>query len=101
MSWSGNITFDWTDDKQQMENAVLDMQVAGNEQAKPARDEQVRAAQEAAIDMLLAGAVGSGEGKAFTLSISGHANEGHEPAQAWSNDFVSIRLQQDYKPKPA
>lgn len=55
--------------------------------------EQFAAAKEAVKDLIESGAVGDTE-KTYSLSLSGHANEGHEPAEGWTNDCINISLSQ-------
>lgn len=55
--------------------------------------EQVKAAREAAKALVASGAVGDGD-KAFTVTLSGHSNEGHEPADGWANDCVTVNVVQ-------
>ena len=55
--------------------------------------EQVRAAKLAAKGIIESQAVG-GSDKAFGVTLSGHANEGHEPADGSANDFVQITVTQ-------
>lgn len=54
---------------------------------------QFEAAQEAAAALVESGAIGNPAGK-FNVSLSGHGNKNHEPAQGWSNDFTSIAVSQ-------
>lgn len=35
-----------------------------------------------------------GEEKGFRVSLSGHANEGHNPVPGWSSDSVTINIYQ-------
>lgn len=55
--------------------------------------EQVNAARAAAKGLVASGAVGDSE-KAFTVTLSGHSNEGHEPADGWANDCVTVTIAQ-------
>lgn len=55
--------------------------------------EQVRAAKAAAKSVIETQAVG-GSDKAFGVSLSGHANEGHEPAEGYARDFIQITVTQ-------
>lgn len=56
------------------------------------REEQVKAAKEAAKALLASGAVGAGE--AFIVSLNGHANPEHKPAQGSGSDTVSAGISQ-------
>jgi len=53
-----------------------------------AMDEQFDAAL-LAMRCLLAGAVGAGN---VNITLSGHANPGHQPRQGWANDYVSVHV---------
>jgi hypothetical protein len=61
-------------------------------------DEQVREQMEIAADaatkLIRSGAIGGPEGKTFNVSVSGHANPGHEPAGGWANDMVTVSVAQ-------
>lgn len=35
-----------------------------------------------------------GENKDFTIYMGGHSNPNHEPKAKWSNDFISIQINQ-------
>jgi uncharacterized protein YgbK (DUF1537 family) len=48
-----------------------------------AREDQIKAAKVTAIALLDSGCVGTGE--AFSVSLSGHANDNHAPAPGWAN----------------
>ena len=48
-------------------------------------------AQRIARVMLESGAYGTGT---FTVSLSGHSNPDNKPVAGWSNDFVSISINQ-------
>lgn len=54
---------------------------------------QLRVAKAAAKDIIESQAVG-GDGKQFNVSLSGHANPGHEPASGMANDFVTVSVGQ-------
>lgn len=49
------------------------------------------AAIRAAVDILDAGVVGT---RNVNVSISGHANPNHEPAEGWSNDGITVTITQ-------
>jgi len=55
--------------------------------------EQINAARAAAKGLIASGLVGDGD-KAFTVTLSGHSNEGHEPADGWANDCVTVAISQ-------
>lgn len=65
-------------------------------------DAQIRAARAAAAAVIDSGTVGQDANvpqgrKDFAISISGHANPGHEPAQGWANDCINISISQKTK----
>lgn len=55
--------------------------------------EQLRSAKIAAKAVVESQVVG-GTDKPFSVSFSGHANPGHEPAKGYANDFVQITVTQ-------
>lgn len=55
-------------------------------------EDQIKAARAAAMSLLDSGCVGAGE--FFSVSISGHANPDHKPADGWANDSVSVNVRQ-------
>jgi hypothetical protein len=60
-------------------------------------DEHVKEAVDLARDtakaIIASGVVGDAE-KSFTVSMSGHSNEGHEPADGWANDCMTVNVVQ-------
>lgn len=67
------------------------------EQTNPSQDvlEAVKKAAEIAVMLVGSGTVGSPDNRHdFAISMSGHANPDHEPAQGWANDFVSVSVYQ-------
>jgi hypothetical protein len=54
-------------------------------------EKAMKVAERTAQMMLESGAFGTGE---FTVSLSGHANTNNMPTPGWSNDFVSITINQ-------
>lgn len=40
-------------------------------------------------------------GEPASVSISGHANPGHKPAEGWANDFVAVTVTQATEPATA
>lgn len=58
----------------------------------PEREDQVAAAKKAVLALVKSGAVGDGE--AFQVTLSGHANTDHKPAQGWANDVVTVSVAQ-------
>lgn len=55
--------------------------------------EQWKVARNAAAGVLSSGAVGNAD-KEFSITLSGHANPRHEPAEGWANDCISITITQ-------
>lgn len=55
--------------------------------------EQQQAAKNVVEDLLEAGVVGSKD-KKFSVSLTGHANPNHEPAEGYGNDSISITISQ-------
>lgn len=55
--------------------------------------EQVAVAKKAALAIVKSGAVG-GTDKHFNVSLSGHANPDHEPAEGWANDCITVSVAQ-------
>lgn len=53
----------------------------------------MEAARSAAKNLIASGAIGD-ETRSFTVTMSGHSNEGHEPADGWTNDCVTVAIQQ-------
>lgn len=57
--------------------------------------EQLEQARQAAVAIIDSGAVGDPASHRFNVSLSGHANPGHEPQDGYSNnDAVSISIGQ-------
>lgn len=83
MSWMAS--YDVTD--RNMEQTSL----AASE--TPEHEEQQTAALKAVIGLIESGAVGDPTGS-YKVVISGHGNPGHEPADGWGNDFISINVSQ-------
>lgn len=54
--------------------------------------EQFEAARAAAVQLVEAGAVGVD--KPIRVTLSGHANPGHEPTEGWANDVVTVGIAQ-------
>lgn len=55
-------------------------------------DEAVTAAKKAAKTLIDSGVVGTDT--PVRVSLSGHANPDHEPADGWANDFVTVSVYQ-------
>lgn len=60
----------------------------------PEHEDQLRQAKAAAIAMIMSGALGDPlDGRVFTVSLHGHANEGHQPKPGWADDALSVYVQ--------
>ena len=59
----------------------------------PECGDQFEAARDAAYAIMASGAVG-GPAKKFVVTMSGHANPGHEPRPGWASDAIMIMVQQ-------
>jgi hypothetical protein len=55
--------------------------------------EQYQVVSEMVRDIVSSGAVGDPDGK-YYVTMNGHGNPDHKPKEGWSNDFVSINIQQ-------
>lgn len=88
MSWS--IRYE---SKADLNNDARGVGSAKDEDLNEAAKEQVEMAIESAVSIIASGAVGNDE-KDFTVSISGHANENHEPASGWANDTITVSVTQ-------
>ena len=101
MSWSKtfiNVRHpdDLEDDDEWELDAVRDALVLQNEDA----EDQIDAALEATKELINSHAFG-GDGKVFSVEISGHANPNHEPSGNTVNDFVQIVVRQMQNTEPA
>ncbi len=99
MSWSAQAKVNGEMTRDQVAEVIMHVVVTGNEQALAERDEQVERAKSCVLGILLEGCVGKGNGKSFNVSMSGHANVGHEPNAEWANDYMTISVYQE-APKP-
>lgn len=86
MSWSVS-TVALPNQVQDRVNAL----VAPGEEYGP-RDDQVKIAKQVAVEIVESGAVGGGE--AYTISLYGHANDGHQPQAGYANDTVTVSVTQ-------
>lgn len=55
----------------------------------PERDQQIAVAKAAAKTILASGAVGD---VAFTVSIAGHSNPGHQPTAGYANEMIVVNI---------
>lgn len=60
----------------------------------PEANAAMKAAVDAAGEMITKGVFGDPKTKRFSVRISGHSNAGNEPVAGWSNDYVSINVYQ-------
>jgi hypothetical protein len=78
-----------------------DMEAHRNAQTVPLSkevEEQFEVALGAVKHLAESGAVGT---EHLFATISGHANEGHKPAEGWSNDSLTISLRSHPKVDPS
>lgn len=54
--------------------------------------EQLELGRDVARRIIDSGAVG--EGEKFNITLSGHANPGHQPREGWATDMVSVSVSQ-------
>ena len=90
MSWSLNTgTFRFEDSLE----AIKGAEYLPQPDAPEACEEQVKAAKEAALELIGSRAL-VGPGKLVQVYASGHANPDHEPRPGWAADFVSVTVSQ-------
>lgn len=68
----------------------IDRSNIGNNQALKERDEQIDAAIDAALRILVQGGFDNAEEIAITMS--GHANPEHKPVEGWSNETINVSV---------
>jgi hypothetical protein len=56
--------------------------------------EQFEKARELAAQLIESEAVGDPEHNIFAVSLNGHANPGHVPAEGYANDMITISVSQ-------
>jgi hypothetical protein len=88
MSWSAKYTVNPNAEQSEIVTEVHRSNLDSEE-----HQHQHDAALMAAVQALTTGAVGRPE-KTYDVSISGHSNPDHEPAEGWANDFISIQVTQ-------
>lgn len=59
----------------------------------PHVQEQVDKAKATALAIVKSGVIGDADAH-FFVSLSGHANPGHVPAEGWANDCISVSVSQ-------
>jgi hypothetical protein len=87
MSWSINVP-----GGADVEQSVADWEESYVEQFGPVLPEvkqQIEAALAASKLIYESGCVGEG---VVSLSLSGHANEGHEPREGWAYDMLTVNV---------
>jgi hypothetical protein len=87
MSWSLFIS------AVRMSNVAAAADAARAAATSPIPDDQFDAALEAAQTVLDSGAVGDID-DLFNISLSGHANPDHKPADGMSNDMINVTVSQ-------
>lgn len=90
MSWS--VTGILTGANDAVTTALRDLRTSALIQNPDATD-QVDAALIAARALFNSGAVGSPD-RRYTVRLMGHANPGHAPRPGWTNDCVTVTLEQ-------
>lgn len=55
---------------------------------------QLAAAKLVATELVHTGRVGDPNRHTFNVTLSGHANPGHEPVHGWSNDCIAVTVSQ-------
>lgn len=94
MSWSiGPLVVTAENSVEKIEAAAEAFIVGYNDtdEGKQATAEHMSAAGDAVDDLLTSGVLGNGE---FKVTLSGHANPGHEKRVGWADDYISIRVEQ-------
>ncbi len=92
MSWSTSITFNHENTGiglQKDLDAINTLVPSGQDYAKVERDEQCEAAKRAAFQIISEGGFGNAE--EITVSLSGHANEGHEDTKG-ANESINVSV---------
>lgn len=82
MSWSASGT---------AENGEVEIALPGG--LSPDSMEQAMVGSAAVQDIVKSGCLGDPEAKYF-VSMTGHANPGHEPTEGWSNDSLYVSISQ-------
>lgn len=93
MSWSLSVPATSVED---FDSAIEDVRAAYDASVvSQFQDDQVEPTREQITEAIAAvsGIVDSGAvGKQVTVSMYGHANAGHEPADGWANETVTITV---------
>lgn len=91
MSWGIILDIENRDLTDESEKRILDL--ADNESTTDEVKEQAGVALLVVSQSILSGALGAPDGK-YRVTISGHANPGHNPTPGWSNDALTISISQ-------
>ncbi len=103
MSWSINTTLkndphDVFIDNRLQQLLVIDRSNVGNSHCVPERDQQIIAAMDAVVRVIIDGGFIDNADE-ISVSLSGHANKDHAEDSSWSNEFVSITINtKKYRP---
>ncbi len=89
MSWSASAEVTVHDGGEPSFRPEHEQLQTGNGEAESAI--ALAAAKQAAVALIQTGKFGKGT---FKVNMSGHANDGNKPTAGWSNDFLSITVQQ-------
>ncbi len=77
MSWSGTCSIPKATSREDARNAISEIAVAGNEDAREEREAAAAEAKKAAISLLESGCIGDPATANVYVNISGHACPGH------------------------
>lgn len=69
-------------------------ELRASERPESAPEDQFSAAVEAALVIIETGSVGDPLARRFSVTLAGHSNPGHEPAEGWANDAASVSVYQ-------
>lgn len=83
MSWSARGVW---------ENGTLQVEYQANIDS-PESSKQFEVAKEAVGNIVASGALGDSTVD-YIFTLSGHANENHQPVAGWSNDLINISVSQ-------
>jgi|SRR5882672_46683 len=106
MSWSTSVQIPKDTNYREAEKMILGMTQQG--QATPEAEAALTEAKHSAIALMASGCFTGKQDGEFTekplkhgisVSLSGHANPGHEPKTNWANDCVNISVAQMSDPK--
>lgn len=75
----------------QLQQAAANRESVGNQHCPQERDQQIDAAVQAVLDLLIGGHFIT-NAEEISISMSGHANKDHYKDDSWSNEFVNITV---------